>query len=176
MAEADIEHLLARQEIQDVLARYCRGLDRMDREMALSVWHADGTALYHDMYEGTGHGFIDWVWDAHTIMQRHSHQLANTLIKVDGDEAMSESYVTVALWTEPDGEGRQQEIISRGRYLDRWSKRHGRWAIDHREHVVDLQTIQDLQPGNVSAAGTRDASDPSFGYLAAGGDPDVEAG
>jgi hypothetical protein len=148
----------------------------MDREMALSVWHTDGTALYHDMYEGTGHGFIDWVWEAHAAMQRHAHQLANTLIQVNGDRATSESYVTVALWTVPDGEGRQQEVVSRGRYLDRWSKRDGRWAIDHREHVVDLQTIQDLRPGNVSAAATRDESDPSFGYMAAGGDTGANTG
>ena len=72
MSGKDYETLIARQEIYDVLCRYCRGLDRMDKEMAYSVWHEDATALYHDMYEGTGHGFVDWVWKAHEPMERLS--------------------------------------------------------------------------------------------------------
>jgi len=41
-----VQQLAATQAITDVLHRYCRGLDRMDREMAESVWHAGGTADY----------------------------------------------------------------------------------------------------------------------------------
>lgn len=26
----------------------------------------------------------------------------------------------------------------RGRYQDRWSKRNGRWAIDHRQYIFDF--------------------------------------
>jgi hypothetical protein len=162
MSDSNIELLIAKQDIHDVLCRYCRGLDRMDKELAYSVWHADGTALYHDMYEGTGHGFVDWVWAAHAPMERHSHQITNSLINIDGDSAASETYVTVALWTKPDDEGRQQEIIGRGRYLDRWSKRNDRWAIDHREHILDMQTLNDLSPGYVNEISKRGPNDPSF--------------
>ena len=62
MSDTGVEKILDRHEIYDVLCRYCRGLDRMDKEMAYAVWHEDGTALYHGMYEGTGRGFVDWVW------------------------------------------------------------------------------------------------------------------
>jgi hypothetical protein len=157
--------LLDKQSIYEVLCRYCRGLDRMDKEMACSVWHEDGTALYHDMYEGSGRGFVDWVWDAHKSMERHSHQIANHIIVLDGDTAKSETYVTVTLWTLPDTDGKQQEIIGKGRYLDRWSKRNGRWAIDHREHILDMQTLHELTRGYVNAASARDTSDPSFRFI-----------
>ena len=114
--------LWAKQEIRDVLSRYCRGLDRMDREMAESVFHEDAPANYIGMYAGTGRGFIEWVWGAHEGMERHSHQITNVLIEVDAadETAVSEAYVTVCLWTKPDEHGTQIEIVARSRYLDRW--------------------------------------------------------
>ena len=165
MSEEDVQILVSRQEIQEVLCNYCRGLDRMDKELAYSVWHDDGTALYHDMYEGTGHGFVDWVWEAHARMERHSHQITNSLVKTEGDSATSETYVTVVLWTMQDDAGQQQEIIGRGRYLDTWSKRLGRWGIDHREHILDMQTIHELNRGYVSEVSARNTCDPSFSLM-----------
>ena len=165
MSDQRLHTLFAKQEIRDVLSRYCRGLDRMDKEMAYSVWHEGATADYYDMYKGTGHGFIDWVWQAHAGMQCHSHQITNVLIEVDGDTAVSEAYVTVALWTLPDDKGQQKEMIGRGRYLDRWSFNAGVWAIDHREHVLDMHTLHDLHKGSISAQSTRDINDASFRFI-----------
>ncbi|WP_116365774.1 nuclear transport factor 2 family protein [Parahaliea mediterranea] len=172
MASVELQQLAAEAEIRRVLAQYCRALDRMDKNAAYNVWHTGGTALYHDIFEGTGHGFVDWVWQAHAAMERHSHQLAQSWIAVEGDSARSESYVTVCLWTQPDATGQQQEIVGRGRYLDRWACRDGRWAIVHREHILDTQTILPLaaeaaggaQKGYVSGVSARDGSDPSFNY------------
>ena len=47
-----LDALLDTQAIRDVLSRYCRGLDRMDRPMAESVWHEGGTADYVGIYSG----------------------------------------------------------------------------------------------------------------------------
>jgi hypothetical protein len=160
--------LIEKQAIRDVLSNYCRGLDRMDREMALRVWWDEGTADYDGIFQGTGHGFIDWVWKAHASMERHSHQITNVLIEVDGDRASSESYVTVVLWTKPDAEGRQSELVGRGRYLDRWEKRGGRWAIRHRVHLLDLSTVLPLERGDISVGSKRDATDRSYEFLPMG--------
>jgi hypothetical protein len=147
--------------IRDVLSRYCRGLDRMDKAMAYSVFSADATAHYYDMYEGSGHGFVDWAWEIHAPMDRHSHQISNVLIDLDGDSARSESYVTVALWL-PKGSD-IVEIVCRGRYLDHWQKRDQQWLIVERKHVLDMQTTNGIPiadaPNRESA---RDESDPSF--------------
>ena len=157
--------LAARLEIRDVLSRYCRGLDRMDREMALSVFHEGSRAHYVDIYEGTGAGFVAWVWEAHAAMERHSHQITNVLVELDGDRAASEAYVTVVLWTRPDGTGDRTEIVARGRYLDRWSRRDGRWAIDERVYVLDAQSAAPLAGGVTSEASRRDEQDPSFDFI-----------
>ena len=167
--QPELATLLAKQAIRDALSRYCRALDRMDKEMAYAVWHADGTADYEGIFEGTGHGFVDWVWEAHAGMSRHSHQITNVLTEVDGDRAASEAYVTVLLWVDGDPEGPQTEIVARGRYLDRWSLRDGRWAIDHRVHLVDTQSVQEVAAGEVAPSSARDETDPSFQFIAPGG-------
>jgi len=166
-ADPRLQGLLDREAIRDVLSRYCRGLDRMDRAMAESVWWADGTAFYDGIFEGTGHEFVEWVWQAHAGMERHSHQITNVLIDLDGDVAKSEAYVTVVLWTLADSDGKQAELIGRGRYLDRWSKRGAAWAIDHRIHLLDMSTVFPLARNDVSAGSRRDANDLSFEFIPA---------
>jgi hypothetical protein len=172
MTEGSVEVLADKQAITECLYRYCRGLDRMDREMALSVWHADGTADYGDMFQGTGHGFVDWVWVGHAAMATHSHQITNVLIDVDpdGEHAVSEAYVTAAVRTKPQ-EGETTDFVARGRYLDRWSRRSGTWAIDHRQFVDDLMEVLHFPAAEVGDGSTsqsrRDLDDPSFALFGA---------
>ncbi len=128
--------LEAKQAITEALYRYCRSMDRIDTELGYGVWHPDGTALYSGIYEGSGRGFIDWVCEVHRGMEFTSHQVTNILIALDGDTATSEAYVTVRLRTSDTGSGRFN-IMTTGRYLDRWSCRHGHWAIDHRQYLTD---------------------------------------
>ncbi len=154
-----------RLAICDVLSCYCRGLDRMDKTMAYSVFSEEATARYYHLYEGTGRGFIDWVWEAHAPMDRHSHQISNTLIELDGDKASSEAYVTVVLWMRNGGD--MIETVVRGRYLDRWEKRADQWLIVHREHVLDTQSVNGIPVADAAnKESARDESDPSFRFIA----------
>ena len=123
-----------RLEIQAALYRYCRSLDRMDKPMAYALWSEGATAKYYGMYKGTGIGFVDWVWEGHAQMQRHSHQFTNMVIgEVDGDRAASEAYGTVVLSTKPT-----PDVIesTTPRPLPRriWSRK--RWPLDHRHPPV----------------------------------------
>ena len=166
--DPDLRALLDERTIRRILARYCRGLDRMDKDMAYSVWHPDATACYDGIFEGSGHDFIDWVWASHAELERHSHQIANTLIELSRNRATSEAYATTVLWSKPDENGDQLEIITRGRYLDRWDKRMGVWAINHRTYLLDMQSIHPLTRGPVSSLATRDQHDPSFDFIPRG--------
>jgi hypothetical protein len=168
MSEADLQELLDKQAIRDVLSRYCRGLDRMDKEMAYSVWQDGATAFYDGIYEGTGHGFIDWVWEVHAGMERHSHQITNVLVELDGDRATSESYVTVVLWTLPDSKGHQKELVGRGRYLDRWERLEDGWGIRERTHLLDLSSVFPLDRADTSEGFSRDEKDLSYRFLGRG--------
>jgi hypothetical protein len=162
--DAERADVAAKLAIGEVLARYCRAMDRMDRDLALSVWHADGTAHYDGFFEGTAAGAIDAIWEAHDRVWRHTHQIANTVIEVNGDRAASETYVTATMWGHPTDEG-MFELVAKGRYLDRWSKRDGRWAIDHRVELGDVNSFRTLPPGSwlmASELATRDRTDPSY--------------
>ena len=131
----DLEELVAKQAITEQLHRYCHGLDRFDRGLA-DIWHEGGTASYGGgIFEGTGAGFLDWVWPVHETFEKTSHQVTNILIDVDGDRATSETYVTVCL------RSADVDIVDRGRYSDTWSFRDGRWAIDARTFTGDIQQI-----------------------------------
>lgn len=149
--------------IRDVLSRYCRGLDRMDKPMAYGVFAPEATANYYGIYDGTGHGFVDWVWGAHLTMQTHSHQITNVLIELDGDRAVSEAYVTVVLQQQRGDVA--VELQARGRYLDRWHKRDGQWLIVAREHIVDTQSEIPLAAIGKAAESRRDTDDPSYRFL-----------
>jgi len=161
-----LDVLLIKQDIRDALSRYCRAMDRRDEPLAASVWHVEGTADYGDTFRGTGAEFATWVTEIHTGFDRHSHQISNVLVEVGstGDQAVSEAYVTVALWTAPDAKGMVVQVTSRGRYLDKWERR-GRWGVVDRHYVEDFTTTQQLSAAEVSPASResrRDHDDPSY--------------
>ena len=160
-----LQALLDERAIRDVLQRYCRGVDRMDRELTRACWHADGTAEYQGLFEGDADALVDWIWSAHERMQTHSHQITNCLIELAEDRAASETYVGVVLRTRP-GAGGARDVLVRGRYLDRWSRRGDRWAIDHRRYVSDWTTTLAVPAGG-EPGGRRDRSDPSYATFGA---------
>ncbi|MCG3776535.1 MAG: hypothetical protein JW395_3394 [Nitrospira sp.] len=140
-----IDELRDKQEITEVIHRYCHALDRNDRSMADTIWHADGTADYRNpdredgssvSFQGTGQAFLNWVFVSHATFEGTSHQVTNILIELDGDHATSASYVTAALWTATI------IITIRARYNDTWTRRDGRWAIERRCMEHDLRLTQ----------------------------------
>ncbi len=160
----EVAELLAKQAITEALYKYCRSMDRMDNDLGKSVFHADAPADYGGMYQGTGHGFIEHVYGAHSGMLLHQHQLGNILITVDGDRAVSESYVTVT-FRRKDETGTVVGMGSQGRYIDRWEKRDGRWAISNRHYLHLFDETYPVAESQFPATGTRDRSDPSYAIL-----------
>ena len=153
---------MSEQAIREALSRYCRGVDRMDRALTRSCWHADGSADYRGMFEGGADALLDWMWKLHDSMQTHSHQMTSMLIEVAGERAVSETYVTVVLRSKP-GRAPARDIFSRGRYVDRWSRRDGRWAIYHRIYLNDWMTFVPVPAEPTSPiTGRRDEGDASY--------------
>lgn len=158
--ETDVRVLADKQAITEQLYNYARAMDRIDNALGYTVWHEDGTADYGAIFNGTGRGFVDWVSTTHARMLSHAHRVSNPLITVDGDRAASEAYVHATLRFEE--EGKQRQVSAFGRYLDRWSKRNGRWAIDHRTYVQDMDDVRDVGPQVIGGWGRRDREDPSY--------------
>jgi hypothetical protein len=153
-----------KQRIGESLYRYCRSLDRMDRDLYQTVFEPGAQLDYDKLFSGTPEQFRDWVWSAHEAMQAHSHQIANILIEVDEDgrHAVSEAYVTVCLRTKADEHGRILDIVDRGRYLDHWTAQaDGSWRIATRRHYSDIQHVADASTSPPTQV-KRDRGDPSY--------------
>jgi hypothetical protein len=160
----DYIEVFAKHQITEAIYRYCRGLDRMDRSMARSIWHADAVVDYGPTFRGTALDFLDHAWAIHGTMLTHSHQISNILIELDGYRAASESYVTAALRSLGEG-GIQVQLSVRGRYLDDWSYRDGGWRIDRRIFVHDFSDLTQVRDAGIPSPARRDAEDPSYRFL-----------
>jgi ketosteroid isomerase-like protein len=130
-----------RQEIQDCLLRYTRGVDRHDRALMLSAYHPDAYDE-HGVAEGVAADFCDWAIGWHGEFQtKHQHIITNHTVELDGNTAHGETYYT--FW----GENRQgPPQLSFGRYIDRYEKRDGKWAIAHRVCVNEATFNQEAMP------------------------------
>lgn len=162
-----IEQIAEKFAITEQIYRYCRSVDRLDVPLGHAVFHEDATADYGPTgYQGTGRGAIDWICDAHKHLLAHSHQVSNVIIVLDGERAGSEAYVTATLRMERDGKMMQLEVWAR--YCDRWSKRDGAWRIDHRDAVIDYDSIREVTPMNRHEWTRRDPQDASYVALGVG--------
>lgn len=163
----DIQALLDKQAIAEVLADYARGADRIDVDLLTSVFHPDAEADYGAMFTGTGHEFAAFLATVHPTMEAHHHQLGNMTIRVEGDRAGSETYVSVRLRTRSES-GVPIDIASHGRYVDRWERREGRWRIAHRRYLHDLDEMWESRGGAYESSGARNRDDPSYAVLRPG--------
>ncbi len=157
--------LRAKDAIRERLHDYVRAMDCIDDDLGRSVFHPDAPADYGAIYQGTGHGFIDFVHAAHVGMLAHQHQLGSIGIVVDGERAASEAYVTVTLRMR-SLEGVLQDSRSHGRYLDQWEQRNGRWAISSRRYVHLFDDLYPVHLQQFVTEGSRDREDPSYALLA----------
>lgn len=135
-----VAELADRQAIHDCLMRYSRGVDRLDRVLLLSVYHPDAVDD-HGVFIGGRDEFVDWVIAMHTRTHlSHQHAIFNVVCELDGDIAHTESYYMFV------GMNRVGPplSVSGGRYIDRFEKRAGRWAIAARVCVRDWAPLQTL--------------------------------
>ncbi len=135
--EQTLLELSDRQQILDCIHRYCRGVDRFDRELVLSAYHPDAVDD-HGTFVGTREAFVDWAFAYHTEYQlSHHHMVFNHSVELHGDTAHTETYWLFS------GENRvKPNTLAMGRYIDRFEKRDGRWAIAARVCVAEC--VNDL--------------------------------
>lgn len=144
-ARREVRELLDKQAIRDVLARYCRGIDRCDGPLVASCY-VEHSYDDHGPFQGTG-------WELATRPDRYSrknkashHALCQTLIELDGDVATAESYIVYRrVYTDDIAVDRLVE--GNARYLDRFIRcPDGQWRIQTRRTVMDLSSEGPVPP------------------------------
>lgn len=146
-----VETLLAERDIGRVLLRYCRGIDRMDRDLVASCYHADATDS-HGSFQGDVEAFLRWVWRLLSSYDHTMHFLGNILIDIDPTQvgepprvAVSEAY-GMAFHTSPDPKP-SRNLVTGFRYVDRFERRPspsgglGPWLIARRVATTEWVRI-----------------------------------
>lgn len=156
----ELRVLLAKDAIRDQLYNYVRSCDRLDPELGYSVFAEEAITVNGNYYNGGARGFIDMVMAAHARKVMTSHQISNLIIKVNGDKAGSEAYVTAAIESEKEGKLYMQ--VARCRYNDQWELRNGKWLIVKRVASFDIDYTTQIEKDSGIHASTRDKTDPSY--------------
>lgn len=161
-----LQELLDKQAIHEVLMRYCRGVDRCDEELIRTAYHPDGVDE-HGIYASNGWEFARTIVAAKLDeTQWCRHDIANHLIELDGEVALSEA--TFMSYQQKVGEVAVQVLA--GRYVDRFERREGTWRIARRLVVHDWSGSLTLGPW------TLDTVPPEQFTQGGRGDDDVVTG
>jgi hypothetical protein len=168
ITDADIDALLSRETLKELLLAYCRGVDRGDEALLASPFHDDATVIT-GAFNGPARDFAPQI--LRTVAEtsrRVFHSVNNCWFDIDGDRAVGESYV-IAVQTVPGPEG-DLDILVGGRYLDRFERRAGVWKIAQHTFVMDWNMTQpctavmDEGMFGEMVQGRRDGSDPVHGF------------
>lgn len=157
----DVDTLIARQEITDVIKRLVRGTDRLDAELIASCYHPDGIDD-HNAFRGSGVAFAAWVCEVLPHFVATHHFVADPYIRVIGAAADVDTYC------EAHHVGVDTDLVLGLRYVDRFERRRGEWRILRRVCAFDWTYTVELVPerrmafGPDFTLGRRDRDDISY--------------
>lgn len=162
-----VEEIADRLAIQEVLYTHSRGIDRLDQAAIEAAYWPEAEVAY-GAFDGPAHAFAAMVVQVLKAgFELTQHNVSNTLIAFEGDQARSESTVTAYHLLN----GAEEEMAFSGRYLDALEKRDNCWKIMHRRVVMDWSRqwqVVDEREGPAFAGlakGARLEDDPLYAFL-----------
>jgi hypothetical protein len=162
----ELQALLDKQSIYEVLVTYCRGVDRCDEDLIRSVFHEDSYDD-HGYWKGPGRELAPFLADRlRKANSATTHSITNVLIELDGHLARSEAQVHATLIKR--GSDPVETDVVGARYLDLFSRRAGAWRIEHRTVVLDWRWTEVWPasappvPTDGFVRGARCPDDPSY--------------
>lgn len=156
--------LLDRHAIYDVVASYCRGIDRLDLDLVRVCYHSDGID-HHTGFDGGIDAYLAWVEPLLRGFDGTMHLLGNHLVEVRGERARAETYGTAHHWGEP-AQDPTRNFVSGFRYVDDFEYREGvwrireRWAVREWTRAIDPDTVRVKEGEGPSPR--RDRDDPLY--------------
>ena len=137
-----LEVLWAREQIRDLLSRYCDGIDRRDWNLVRSCF-GDDHVHSHEHFEGNLDEFIEYVRGFLSEVAVSHHSITNAKIEIseDGKSAHCEAnFISINKIEEGKlpklsfpSEGHGADWTVAGRYIDDFECRDGTWKIVKRQ-------------------------------------------
>lgn len=126
-----LQPLLDRQQIEDVLTRYSRAVDRADIDLLKTCYHDDATEDHAGVFTGTARDYVDQIAGILPRAGIMNHMVMNVLVEfAEANAALVEAYILTFARMKKDGE--KFDTLTLARSVDRFEKRSGRWAISAR--------------------------------------------
>ena len=139
--DPELQALLDKQAIHELLVRYTRGIDRADVDLLRSCYHEDATEDHAGVFVGRAMDYIAHIEHALPRARVMTHAVSNVLIELDGDLAWAEAYVTTYARMK---KGEQRfDTMTLARTFDRVERRDGVWRIAARR--MSLEWNHDLE-------------------------------
>ena len=185
------EGIAARTEILDKIYLYSHAVDRRHWKLMEQVFHDDAVCDVA-IFRGPWRTFIaDAAKAMEAALSYTSHQLGNFLMSFEGESiAHTETYCTAYHRIRADappahtfgGTGEAYDLVGGLRYIDRFEKRDGRWAITERRGLGEWHQLlpyrKDAMPslpeGFSGAFGPDATMGPIVAYWTAETDTDIQ--
>lgn len=165
----EVQELLAKQAIHEVVLRYCRGVDRVDSALIAAAFHPDATCEFGALLLA-GETIGDTIAKAAASNDLTTHMVGNALYELHGRVAHGETYyLSSGVADGPDG---KQLRMRAGRYIDRFESRDGVWKIAERVVVQDwcqFTDLPDLPEGVSFRQGLQGLADPLYTLIGSAG-------
>jgi hypothetical protein len=145
-AQAELRDLCARRDIYEVICNYMRGQDRLMPALHRSAFH-DDAFVDCGTFTGDADGFVKFAQGFLGQMTLSHHLMGQAQIRVQGNVASGEVYFTAFHRLVQDG--RDQDLVVAGRYVDEYEDRGAGWKIAKRRLLVDWVRTEDAADGFV---------------------------
>lgn len=149
----DLNELIERERIRDVIYRYCEAVDAKDWVKVMASFTEDAT-ISHGSYDGPADKFLGFIQDILNKMTKTVHSIGGTVISIDGNRAKIST--TFSSFHQVSGEyaqvgpvktgGVDTDWIVAGRYVDNLIKVKGEWKIKNRQASNDWTCVQPSNP------------------------------
>ncbi|RJL22588.1 nuclear transport factor 2 family protein [Bailinhaonella thermotolerans] len=165
--DRQIQELLDKTEIRELVNAYASAADRHDQERMRALYHEDAIDEHGPFSQGSAMEFVDRLPEIQAPMEILQHHITTVNLKLSGDRAEGEVYVLALHKVTGSG-----DMLVGGRYLDKYAKRDGVWKFLHRALVADW--FYAVEPSEVNLGhpfvtgahlGRPGADDPSYGFF-----------
>jgi hypothetical protein len=140
--------VLDRLAIREVVENWALWRDAGDWERFREVWHEDGFMMA-TWFQAPFEEFIRMSKEGFDRGVRILHFLGGTSIHLAGSRAISQTKMTIS--QRASIHGILCDVVCTGRFFDFFEKRHGKWAIVHRQPIYEKDRMDSVDPSKTLA-------------------------
>ncbi|MEZ5656410.1 MAG: nuclear transport factor 2 family protein [Sphingobium sp.] len=134
--ERELRDLIARRDISRAIQDYMRGQDRLDYDLQLRAFHEDAD-VDCGLLRGGPQAYTDFAQGFLANLEASQHIIGQVDLKVDIDAGTATGEVYFFAWHRIVEGGEAKDLLMAGRYIDEYSCKNGKWAIQRRRELID---------------------------------------